>query len=43
MMAEFRKERHAVAPIAPAAPVAPTVLPAPQYCPFDLDVETSRK
>ena len=37
MMAELREERQAVAPIAPAAP------PAPQYRPFDLDAETSRK
>ena len=42
-MAELREERQAVAPIAPAAPVAPTALPAPQYRPFDLDAETSRK
>ena len=40
MMAELRKERQAVPP---AAPVAPTALPAPQYCPFDLDAETSGK
>ena len=43
MMTELRKERQAVAPIAPAAPVAPTALPAPQYRPFDLDVETSER
>ena len=34
MMAEFREERQAVAPITP---------PAPQYRPFDLDAKTSRK
>ena len=43
MMAELRKERQAIAPIAPAAPVAPTTLPSPQYCPFDLDAEISGK
>ena len=40
MMAEFKEERQ---PIALAAPVAPTAPPAPQYRPFDLDAETSRK
>ena len=40
MMAELRKERQAVAPIAPAALVAPT---ASQYRSFDLDTETSKK
>ena len=34
MMVELREERQAV---------APTALPAPQYRPFDLDVETSGK
>ena len=43
MMTESREERQVVTPIAPAAPVAPTVPPAPQYRPFDLDAETSRK
>ena len=43
MMAELRKERQAVAPIAPATSVAPTALPTPQYRPFDLDAETSGK
>ena len=43
MMAEFREERQAVAPIALVAPVAPIAPPAPQYRPFDLDAETSGK
>ena len=43
MMAELREERQVVAPIAPTAPVAPTAPPTPQYRPFDLDAETSRK
>ena len=43
MMAEFREERQAVAPIAPADLVTPTTPPAPQYRPFDLDAETSGK
>ena len=43
MMTELREERHAVAPIAPVAPVAPTALPAPQYRPFDLEGESSKK
>ena len=43
MMAELRKERQAVVPIAPAAPVAPTAPPALHYRPFDLDVETLEK
>ena len=43
MMAELRKERQAVASIAPVTLVAPTAPPAPQYRPFDLDAETSRK
>ena len=34
MMAELREEKQAV---------ASTTLPAPQYRPFDLDAETSRK
>ena len=40
MMAEFKKERQAVAPIVLVPPVAP---PAPQYYPFDLDTETSAR
>ena len=43
MMAKLREERQAVAPKVSAAPVAPTTPPAPQYRPFDLDVETSGK
>ena len=43
MMAEFMKERQPVASIVPAPPVAPTAPPAPQYCPFDLNAETSGK
>ena len=43
IMTEFKEERQAVVPIAPAASVTPTALPAPQYRPFDLNTETSRK
>ena len=42
MMAEFKEERQAVK-IAPVTLVAPTAPLAPQYCPFDLDAETSGK
>ena len=43
MMAELKEERQVVAPIAPVALFAPTAPPAPQYRPFDLDAETSKK